>query len=67
MHPADTPKQSVPLLQKMKTATFWLLDGLPNHRFTLQTHLTQMKEKPAGLSVTVNINHEHAYMSVSCC
>lgn len=46
------PKQSVPLLQKIKTATFRFLGGLPNHRFTLQTHLTQMKEKPAGLSVT---------------
>lgn len=54
---ADTPAAA-----EIKTATFRLLDGLPNHRFTLPAHPTKIMEKPVCLSVTVNINREHAYM-----
>lgn len=71
MHLADTPKQSdlqrsqqadTFAVAEIKAVASWLLDGLPNHRFTLPTYMIKTLEKNVGLSVTVNINHEHAYM-----
>lgn len=54
MHPMPTAskmafsqQEDTFAVEELKTATFRLLDGLPNHRLTLQTHLTHPNDSKA--------------------